>query len=164
MFRPLRRGRQQLSAEECTSILENATAGTLAVVGDEGWPYAVPLSYVYHEGAIYFHCATTGHKLDAICKEPRVSFCVVAQDEVQPEAYTTFYRSVIVFGTAEILEDPGDVRAAIDALATKYHPTDSPDHRAAAITCELPALRMVKITPAHITGKAAVELLRAKSL
>lgn len=163
MFRPMRRSRQQLSPEECEEILRTAASGVLAVTGDEGWPYAVPLSYVYHQGAVYFHCARTGHKLDAIKQENRVSFCVVAQDEIVPEEYTTYYRSVILFGRAEILEALEDIRAAIEILAKKYHPADTTEHRNHMIDREIAGMCMVKITPEHISGKEAIELRKQRS-
>ena len=96
-FREMRRKRQQLSKEESIAILEKATAGTLALLGDDDYPYAVPISYVYHEGKLYFHSALAGHKVDAIRKCENASFCVIEQDDVQPKKYTTFFRSVIAF-------------------------------------------------------------------
>ena len=72
MFREMRRLGQMLSAEECESILRSATNGVLAVAGDDDYPYAVPLSFVYHEGKIYFHSAVSGHKLDAIARNDKV--------------------------------------------------------------------------------------------
>ena len=96
-FREMRRKRQQLAEEEI-AILEKATTGTLALLGDNDYPYAVPISYVYHDGKLYFHSALTGHKVDAIRKCDKASFCVIEKDDVQPEKYTTFFRSVIAFG------------------------------------------------------------------
>ena len=81
-FREMRRKRQQLSNEESIEILLKATAGTLALLGDENYPYAVPISYVYHEGKLYFHSALAGHKVDAIRKCDKASFCVIEQDNV----------------------------------------------------------------------------------
>ena len=158
MFRPMRRSRHALSPEECDKILREGTSGVLSVIGEDGWPYAVPLSYVWHDGGIYFHCARTGHKLDAIRGDDRVSFCVVGQDRVIPEEYTTYFCSVIVFGRAKLMEDPVRIRTAIGALAKKYHPTDDPSHREHIIQREMAALAMVEIVPEHITGKAAIEL------
>ena len=66
MFRPMRRFKQALSPEECQAVLERGTSGVLALSGDGGWPYAVPLSYVYADGKLYFHSAKSGHKVDAI--------------------------------------------------------------------------------------------------
>ena len=104
-FREMRRKRQQLAEEESIAILEKATAGTLALLGDNDYPYAVPISYVYHDGKLYFHSALAGHKVDAIRKCDKASFCVIEQDDVQPEKYTTFFRSVIAFGRIHIIED-----------------------------------------------------------
>ena len=78
-----------LSQEETERILKEGTSGVLALAGDEGYPYAVPISYVYDGEKIYFHCAKQGHKLDAIARNPKASFCVVEKDQVVPEAYTT---------------------------------------------------------------------------
>lgn len=104
-FRTMRRKRQQLSEEESISILERATSGTLALLGDGGYPYAVPISYVYADGRLYFHSALTGHKVDAVKACDKASFCVIEQDSVQPKKYTTYYRSVIAFGRVHVIED-----------------------------------------------------------
>ena len=72
-------------------------SGVLAAAGEDDYPYAVPLSYVYCDFKLYFHCAKEGHKLEAIARNPKVSFCVIDQDQVVPEKYTTYFRSVIVF-------------------------------------------------------------------
>ena len=81
----MRRHRQQLSCEESIGILKKATSGTLALLGDGGYPYAVPISYVYDEGKLYFHSAKSGHKVDAIRSCDKASFCVIEQDVIQPE-------------------------------------------------------------------------------
>ena len=124
MFRPMRRIRQQLSLEECQAVLARGTSGVLALSGDEGYPYALPISYVYHDGKLYFHCAKSGHKLDAIRRESKVSFCVIDQDQIVPQEYTTYFRSVIAFGRMRILADGGEKRAAIEALSLKYAPKE----------------------------------------
>ena len=121
MFREMRRKRQQLSEKEAAAVLERGTSGVLAVLGDGGYPYAVPLSYVYQDGKIYFHCAGSGHKLDGIRNCDKVSFCVIDQDEVHPEKYTTYFRSVIAFGKARILEED-EKRKTILLLTEKYCP------------------------------------------
>lgn len=163
MFRPMRRNRQELSSAACTAILERATAGVLAVAGDEGYPYAVPLSFVYHENKIYFHCATSGHKLDAITRCDKVSFCVIGQDQVMPQEYTTYFQSVIAFGRARILTDPAEAQAAITLLAQKYAPDDTAAAREAAIAQAGPALCMVEIQVEHLSGKEARELMAART-
>mgnify|MGYP003224104069 CR=1 FL=1 len=89
MFREMRRSRQQLTREEAEAVLSRGTSGVLSVLGDEGYPYGVPLSYVYHDGKLYFHWARSGHKLDAVRACPKASFCVVDQDQVVSREYTT---------------------------------------------------------------------------
>lgn len=160
MFREMRRNRQQLTEAECVEILKRNTSGVLAVSGDGGYPYAVPLSYIYDEGALFFHCAKKGHKLDAIKACEKVSFCIIDQDRVVPEKYTTYFRSVILFGRARILEQENEIRSAIEKLAVKYHPGDGKENRDAMIEKELGAMCMVKIEIEHMTGKEAIELAR----
>ena len=158
MFRPMRRQKQALSPAECDAILARGSSGVLAVSGDDGYPYAVPLSYVYAGGRLYFHCARQGHKLDAVRRCAKASFCVIDQDQVVPEEYTSYFRSVIVFGQVRELTDDARKRAAITALARKYAP-DAPDAAAdAAIDREWTPLCMLELTPEHITGKQAREL------
>lgn len=162
MFREMRRKRQQLAEAECIEILKKNTSGVLAVSGDSGYPYAVPLSYVYHDNALYFHCAKSGHKLDAINHCGKVSFCVIAQDYIVPEKYTTYFRSVIVFGQAKVMENDEEIHNAIEKLALKYAPDDSKENRDAMINKEIGAMCMVKIEVEHMTGKEAIELVRKR--
>ena len=105
----MRRKRQELPKEECEKILKNATAGVLSVLGDGGYPYGVPMSFVYAEGKLYFHSAVEGHKLDAIVKEDKCSFTVIDQDEIHPDEYTTYFRSVIAFGRIHRIESMEDL-------------------------------------------------------
>ena len=160
MFREMRRKRQSLPTEECVAILEMMTSGTLALHGDNGYPYAVPISYVYANGKIYFHSAVTGHKVDAILRDDKVSFCVVERDEIRPAEFTTYFRSVIVFGKARILTDENKKQLALRLLADKY------SHGEAGMEAEIAKdfnyLLMVEITPDHMTGKEAIELSKGR--
>ena len=164
MFREMRRKRQQLTEEACGLILERNTSGVLAVLGDDDYPYAVPLSYVFDkaERKIYFHCAKSGHKLDAVKRHCKVSFCVIDQDMIVPEEYTTYFRSVIVFGRMRVIEGAEEVRAAIEKLAVKYAPHDSEESRRQAIDKELNALCMLEMDIEHMSGKEAIELVRKR--
>lgn len=108
MFREMRRGKQLLSMEDTIAVMTRCTNGVLACSGDDGYPYAVPLSYVYFNGRIYFHSAKAGHKIDAITKNPKVSFSIIDEDKIVSKEYTTYFRSVIAFGKARIVE--GDER------------------------------------------------------
>lgn len=163
MFREMRRKKQVLPLEENIAILNAGTSGVLAVSGDDGYPYAVPLSYVYHDGKIFFHCAQSGHKLDAIARNEKVSFCVIGQDKVVPHEYTTYFRSVIVFGKARVLDNDDEKRRALEILAARY----SPDHeqgRLQEIDQQFKQVCLVELTIEHMTGKEAIELVRAKQL
>ena len=162
MFREMRRKKQALSTEESLAILNRGISGVLAVTGDQGYPYAVPLSYVYDNNKIFFHCALSGHKLDAIAANNKVSFCVVGQDRVMPQEYTTYFRSVIIFGRARIMEDPIEKRTALEKLAAKYSP-EQETGRLREIDRLFERTCMVEIVIEHITGKEAVELVDIKS-
>lgn len=123
----MRRKKQILSLEENIQVLNRGTSGVLAVSGDDNYPYAVPLSYVYHDNKIFFHCAQTGHKVDAIARNEKVSFCVVDKDQVVSEEYTTYFRSVIVFGKAGILDNEDEKLSTLKVLVAKYSPNHKQD-------------------------------------
>lgn len=160
-FRSMRRSRQLLGSEEAETILARNTNGVLSVLGDDGCPYGVPLSYAYAAGKLYFHGAKTGHKLDAIAACDKVSFCVVDQDQVVPEEYTTYFRSVIAFGRARLLTDDAEKLRAVDLLAARYYPGHEAE-RQAAIAREFAAVGVIEMTIEHMTGKEAIELVRAR--
>ena len=160
MFRQMRRARQLLPEADCAEILRTATSGVLAVNGDGGYPYAVPLNFVYDGDRIYFHCAVSGHKLDAIKRDSRVSFCVVGMDVTVPERFTSHYKSVIVFGRAEPVTDEAEKRSAIEKLAAKYSPDESMQSRAAEIDAFWDRLVMLRLSIEHISGKQAKELVK----
>ena len=162
MFREMRRKKQALPPEECAAVLAKGTAGVLALSGDDGYPYAVPLSYVFDGERLYFHCAKAGHKLDAIRQNNRASFCVVEQDQIVPEEYTTYFRSVIVFGTIRILDEAAEKRTAIEKLAIKYAPDDTAEHRCQMINRDWSPLCMLEMTIEHMTGKEAIELRKER--
>jgi uncharacterized protein len=163
MFREMRRKRQALSFEESIAVLNKGTSGVLAVSGDDDYPYAVPLSYVYCDSNIYFHSAKAGHKLDAIARNEKVSFCVIDQDNVVPQEYTTYFRSVVVFGKARVLDNEDEKRRALEMLAARY----SPDHeqgRLREIDKQFKQVCLVELAIEHMTGKEAIELTRDNRL
>lgn len=161
MFRKMRRHNQQLPHEECIEILERCTSGILAVHGDDGYPYAVPLSYAYKDGCLWFHGALTGHKTDAIESCPKVSFCVIDMDDVVPEKLTTVYRSVIVFGKATILDDERKIAQGARFIGEKYLPGGR-DRIEQEIAQSMPKLNVIRMDIEHMTGKEGVELTAQK--
>lgn len=162
MEHPMRRNRQALDSGQIERVLQTGTAGTLALVDQEGLPYAVPLSYVFHQGKLYFHSAKEGHKIQAIRSHPAASFCVIDQDRVVPEAYTTHYRSVIVFGTLRIVEDPALELEAIQALGRRYAPDQGEQALEAEIDQNRDRFFVIELEPRRITGKEAIELRRQR--
>ena len=161
MFREMRRSAQELSADECRSILQRCTCGVLSVSGDDGYPYGVPVSYLYQDNKIYLHCATTGQKLDANSKHDKVSFCVISQDLIVPQQYTTYFLSVILFGRARILTQQEECRRVTEALALKYAPQFK-EGLSAELDQKIARLSCVEITIEHMTGKGAAKLLQAR--
>lgn len=159
MFRQMRRKNQELPKQECNEILLNGKTGTLAVIGDEDYPYVVPLNYIYLDDKIYFHCAKEGHKIDAIKKNSKVSFCVVGKDEVVPEVFGTDFRSVIIFGNARIIRDD-EIMPVIRKFTKKYCPKETNDAIQKEIDKDFKRLCIVEIEIDHMTGKQAIDFVR----
>ena len=142
MFREMRRKKQKLTEKQCIDILKRAKTATLALHGNDGYPYSVPVNYVYLDGKIYFHGAKSGHKIDAIKNNPKVSISIIDQEDVIEEELTTYFRSIILFGKAKILQDD-------DEIAVEKE-----------IQREWKALCCVEIIIEHLTGKQAIELVK----
>lgn len=162
MFREMRRKKQLLSEAETIAILQSCTSGVLAVSGDDDYPYAVPLSYAYKDGKLFFHLAKAGHKLDGILKNNKVSFCVIQQDEVIQKTFTTHFRSAIVFGRARILTEDSEKKTALECLVEKY----SPDYVAegqSEIVQGLERVCVAEVQIEHMTGKAAIEIINKRA-
>lgn len=152
MFREMRRKNQHIPETECIEILKNASNGIMAVSGDDDYPYAIPLNYVYDNGRIVFHCAKTGHKIDAVSKNNKVCFTVIGDDEVVPELYATNFKSVVVFGRARIVEDIDEKIRLTKLIAQKYRPGFEKEMQK-EIDSELSALCVICIEIEHMTGK-----------
>lgn len=149
-----------LSMEDTKAVMVRCTNGVLACLGDEDYPYAVPVSYVYFNNKIYFHSAKAGHKIDAITKNPKVSFSVIDEDTIVSEKYTTYFRSVIAFGKAIIVE--GDERLeAFKALVEKYS-GDQPEEAKHKEIIGCTQAYIIAVDVEHITGKEAIEYVKSK--
>lgn len=160
-FRKMRRSRQEMSEERTIRVFENATSGVMAVLGDEGYPYAVPLSFVYENGRIYFHCAKEGHKLDAMRRCEKVSFCVIDEDHIVGEEFTTYFRSAIAFGRVRELEFLSEeYMYAHKVLSLKYWPEAPHESIAGAVDKEADCMLMIAIDIEHMTGKEAIEFVK----
>lgn len=142
--------------------MHRGSHGVLACLGDEDYPYAVPLNYVYHRGKIYFHSAKAGHKIEAILKQPKVSFAVVDEDTIVSEKYTSYFRSAIAFGKARITEGQ-EYREAFLALVEKYS-GDQPEEAKQKEIDRCSRAWIVAIDIEHLTGKEALEYVKAREM
>lgn len=161
MFREMRRKNQLLEHKEAIKILESATSGVLSLLGDNGYPYGVPLSFVYYDNKIYFHCAKEGHKLDAIKNCNKASFCIIEKDNVSPKEFTTHFRSIIAFGKAKIIEDEIEMLKYIKILGKKYAPNDDKGLED-EIKKDFSRMKMIEFDIEHLTGKEAIELVKKR--
>lgn len=159
MTRELRRRKQALEKTEITAVLLRNTSGVLALTGTDGYPYAVPLSYVYTAGKLYFHCAKEGYKIDALGQGSKASFCVIDRDEIVREDFSTNYISVIAFGEAYLVTDDEEKRRSIRLLAGKYGTGDrAADEK--EIEKSWNRLTMICLDIKEITGKAATAVIK----
>ena len=155
MFREMRRDRQKLGAEECERILKTAKRGVLSLLGDGGYPYGVPMDFVYENGKIYFHSAVEGHKVDALKRCDRVSFCVVNEGEKEPGEWWYRFSSVIVFGRIGIVADEQARIAALRMLGLKFYPTE--EEVDAEIIKDAARALILEIDIEHMSGKTVRE-------
>lgn len=158
MFRKMRRFKQQLPPEECIEILKREKRGVLSVLGDDGYPYGMPLDHYYDEesGKLYFHCAMAGHKLDAIRDCDKVSYCITGEGRHEDGvSWSLTYRSVIIFGRMKVLDDHETALRLARSLGEKFtQDTAYLDHE---IQHSGPRMLMLELTPEHITGKRVNE-------
>lgn len=160
MKRPMIRFKQELTKAECDEVLKRNTAGVMAVMGDEGYPYAVPLSYIYHDGKIYFHCGKKGYKIDCMNADSKVCFTVIDKDEIIAEEYTTYFRSVIATGNARVAEGQEKFDAFL-AMTEKYSGV-LPEEMRRKEVAECTQALLYAIDIKEMTGKEARELAEAK--
>ena len=154
----MRRSKQALTREECEEVLRRGTSGVLALAGqDEEWPYAVPLSYAYRDGVVTFHGATVGHKHELLAADPRASFCVIDADDVVPEEYTTRFRSVICFGTVEVVDDPAEQLDDLMFMGERFN-VGQPEACHKEIERFAGKTRVLRLRVERMTGKESTPL------
>ncbi len=163
MFRAMRRFKQQLPEVECWQILERNSSGVLAVLGDDGYPYTIPLNHVVMDGKIYFHGARSGHRVDALNACDKVSFCIVDYEKNLPEQFATSFRSVVVFGRCRMIDDDAEKRRMIEALCGKFSIGESRESIERAIRNEWFPLNVFCLEIEHMSGKESLDLMRERS-
>ena len=157
MFREMARKKQALSHEECIDVLRGELRGVLSVLGDDGYPYGMPLNHYYNEedGRLYFHSGKRGHKVDAIRRNGKASFCVYDKGFREEGEWALNIRSVIVFGRIEIVGDRDTVYRISEQLSRKF--TDDAAYIQSEIEKSGPATLMFALVPEHMTGKLVNE-------
>ncbi len=159
MNREMHKKERQVSDERAKEMLLEATEGTLAMHGDDGYPYALPMNYVYLNGAIYIHTADYGYKIDALKANQKVCFSVIVRSKIAPELYTTRYESVVATGDAEFIEDEAERQLVMETIVDRF----SPGLREGGmkfIKAAIARTAIIKINIREMKGKA----FRAESL
>lgn len=157
MFRKMRRIKQQITEDECIRILKENPRDVLSMIGDDGYPYGIPLNHYYSEddGVLYFHCAKTGHKLDAIKTCDKVSFCVYDKGYRKEGEWALNINSVVIFGRMKLVTDEEKTREICINLARKF--TDDEEYLEKELKYSLPNVQCLELIPEHITGKLVNE-------
>jgi len=153
MFRELRRADRSLPIDNANEFLKKENYGVLSVLGDDDYPYGIPVCYVYYDNFIYIHCFLDGHKVDAVRKHSKVCFTVFGETEVLPDEISTNYTSVVVFGTAEVLpmENETERQTALEVIGIKYCPGNQ--NLATYIKNSKAKTNIIKINIDQMTGK-----------
>ena len=157
MFRPMRRKNREISDEEAKKLLTEARRGVLAVNGDEGYPYAIPINYYFDEESqkIFFHGSRVGHKAEALNKCDKVCFTVLGKEIAEKEAWAPFVESVVVFGRCRVIEDTAEAEKRLRQFVMKYYPSEELAEEEIAVSGK--AVRMYEIEIEHFTGKKVQE-------
>lgn len=151
----MRRFKQQLPDEECVKILKEEPRGILSVLGDNDYPYGMPLDYVYHDGKIIFHSALEGHMYDSIRKHDKVSFCVLNKGQKVENDWYYIFKSVIVFGRIKEVCDNEERLQKLRILGNKYFPSE--DYTEDEINKAFERTLVLEIEIEHMTGKIVTE-------
>ncbi len=157
MFRKMRRFKQQLSNEECIEILKEEPRGVLSLLGDDDYPYGFPMDFYYdeEENKLYFHCAKVGHKIDALRRHDKASFCVYDEGYTKENDWALNIRSVILFGRIKPCEDTEICLDKLRHLARRYYPTKESAEK--EIEKSFKNVCMLEFCVEHMTGKLVNE-------
>ncbi|MCR5420576.1 MAG: pyridoxamine 5'-phosphate oxidase family protein [Lachnospiraceae bacterium] len=156
MFREMRRFKQQISEEECVRILKEQPRGVLSMIGDDGYPYGIPMDHLYmSDGHLYFHGAKEGHKIDAITKCDKVSYCVYDRGYRKDGEWALNINSVVVFGRIRIVEDEDKKREICTLLTGKF--TDDEGYLEKELRNAFCRVNCLELIPEHMTGKLVNE-------
>ncbi len=157
MFRPNRRKQREISIDETKKILTEARIGVLAVNGDDGYPYSIPINFYYDEAKqkIYFHGARIGHKADSIKKCDKVCFTAYGPEVIKDEVWAPYVKSAVVFGRCHTMEDTTEATIRLRQFAMKYYPSEMAVDEEIAASGK--AVQMYEIDVEYMSGKEIQE-------
>ena len=157
MFRKMRRFKQQITEEECIQILKNTKRGILSLIGDDGYPYGIPIDHWYSEedNAIYFHGAKEGHKIDAIKACDKACYTVYSEGYRNEGEWALNISSVIIFGRISLVEDNEKAKEICTAIVKKF--TDDEEYLENELKNAFPRVQCLKLVSEHMTGKLVNE-------
>ena len=156
MFRKMGRIKQQISQEECIRVLKEQPRGVLSMIGDNGYPYGIPLNHLYmDDGHIYFHCGKRGHKIDAIAQCDKVSYCVYDQGYRRDGEWALNINSVVIFGRIREVTDEDKMREICTLLTRKF--TDDESYLQKELAESFRNVKCLELIPEHMTGKLVNE-------
>lgn len=157
MFRAVRKKKNEISLDEAKNLLRSSRRGVLAVNGDEGYPYAIPINYLYDEenNKIIFHGAKAGHKVDSVKKNDKICFTVFGNETFTEENWAPYLQSVVVFGRCHLVENRDDIISLVKKFALKYYPNE--DMVNEEIVNSGKGVQMFEIKIEHLSGKKVQE-------
>ena len=157
MFREMRRYKQQLGRDECVRLLIKEPRGVLSMIGDDGYPYGIPMNHWYDEktGTLCFHGARTGHKIDALTACPKAGYCVYDKGYTEDGDWALHIRSVVVFGHVRMVDDPARALEICASLCRKF--SDDEAYLRKELERGLPRVQCLELVIDHMTGKLVKE-------
>ena len=157
MFRSMRRKQKQITESETKQLLRTERRGVLAVNGEEGYPYAIPVNYIYDEahGKIYFHGAKAGYKFDALKKSDKVCFTVYGNERLEEGDWAPYLQSAVIFGRCHLVEDTVQTDAHVREVARKYYPNEEEIQKEMEKSGK--AVQLYELTIEHMSGKQIQE-------
>ena len=153
MDKEIRRKEKLMSREECMDVLNKAEYGVLSTVSEDDTPYGVPMNFACVDDAVYFHCATVGHRLENLAYNDNACFNVVDSVVLMADQFNTQYRSVTIFGKIEKVESADEKRKGLTALVEKLSPQYM-EAGAKYINSSFDDVIVLKLDMAKMTGKA----------
>ena len=158
MFRAIRKKKNEISIDATKELLHSSRRGVLAVNGDEGYPYAIPINYLYDEenNRIIFHGAKAGHKVDSLKKNDKICFTIYGNETIKEEKWAPYLQSVVIFGKCHLVENKDETISMLKKFALKYYPNEEMVNKEIEFSGR--GVQMFEIEIEHLSGKEVQEI------